>query len=114
MTALGAHTFQAGPRQILRQAHPPAQRPHDSVQVQTTVNYTRPPPQGEQLFQYLYPAPNGERKGNLEIDSRKVVVRDIRTAQRQFSLHSNGFQLEPLQVDADIDWSDDKQVRSRS
>lgn len=110
MNALTAHLSQTAlPRPAVRPApHPPAQRPAEVVQA--AVNYTHPPPQGEQLFQYVYQVPDGRQTGNLAVDERTVQINNIHTAQRQFSLLRNGFQLEPLTVDSDIDWSKDDQV----
>ena len=75
--------------------------------LQATVNYTHPPASGEQLFSYVYRLPNGDMPSNLSVDAQQVRVQDIHTAQRQFSLQRNGFQLERLQADPDIDWADD-------
>ncbi|KAK9801865.1 hypothetical protein WJX73_003589 [Symbiochloris irregularis] len=81
--------------------------------VKAMFNYTKPLPAGEELYQYVYKLPDGSAPNNWEVDPHEMTVHDLKTAQTHFSLQKNGFQLETLRVDEDIDWADDADIRSR-
>lgn len=82
--------------------------------VNAKVNYVKPTPSGDELFTYLYEKPEGvSRVTNLEHVETEVPFTDLRTIEDQegqFTLQRNGFQLEPLHVSSDIDWTDDDEV----
>lgn len=79
--------------------------------MKASFNYTKPLPPGEELFQYVYKLPDGSVPSNWEVDPREMPVHDLKTAHRQFSLQHNGFQLERLELENDIDWADDEGAR---
>ena len=89
-------------------AHPPATPLQESVLA--SVTYTQPRPDGEQLFTSVARPSSGQQANNLVPDPKIVKINDIRTSQRRFSLQSNGFQLEPLPLDAAIDWDSSDEV----
>ena len=78
------------------------------------VNYIKPAPNGEELFTYPYGAPDSiSQFTNMEHIETEVPCVDLRTLDDQeghFTLAKNGFQLQKLHVDADIDWTDDDEV----
>ena len=82
--------------------------------VNAKVNYVKPARRGEELFTYLYEKPEDVSKvTNLEHIETEVPFTDLRTIEDQegqFTLQRNGFQLEPLHVSSDIDWTNDDEV----
>ena len=82
--------------------------------VNAKVNYVKPSPNGEELFTYLYEKPEDvSTVTNLEHIETEVPFTDLRTIedqQGQFTLQRNGFQLEPLHVPSDINWTNDDEV----
>ncbi|KAK9811501.1 hypothetical protein WJX72_004881 [[Myrmecia] bisecta] len=85
-----------------------------AAQTTGTVNYIRPPPEGEELFLYVYEKPeNVQKLTNIEHVETDVQVTDLRSAAGPFSLEHNGFQLVKLSVPADINWDDQQEVESR-
>ena len=88
-------------------AAPNASQPES---VRATIRYTHADPGGQELYQYVHLLPDGTRPSNLVADAKEVSVIDIRTTERRFSLHRNGFQFESLQVADDIDWRNETEV----
>lgn len=80
--------------------------------VLASVNYSKPDPKGEQLYEYMYLLPDGTQPTSDVPDGREVLIRDIRTSAKDFRLDSHGFQLETLRLEGTIDWDDDQQASS--
>ena len=82
--------------------------------VKARVDYARLAPDGKELFWSVYEKPKElDRATNLECVGTEVCITDLRPIEREqgrFTLADNGFQLEKLDVPADIDWADDDDV----
>ena len=88
---------------------------HQTIQAQrgavvAPVTYVTQPPPGQEYFASKRPVKNGEKTSNLDLQTQEVLVHDLRTLDRPFSLDVQGFQLEQLQVPSDIDWSSADEV----
>lgn len=46
----------------------------------------------------------------MDPQQHDVTVTDLRSIPEPFTLQRNGFQLERLEVPADVDWENDEQV----
>ena len=74
-----------------------------------TVYYIEKPVNGDQLYAEVQTAEKSA-VSNLKRNEKEVVVHDIRTAGRPFSLLTNGFELHKLEVPKDLEWDNADQV----
>lgn len=83
----------------------------DSTYVRAKLAYIRPPQVNEELYVYKYELPVGvDSPSNLQINEVKIPITDLRAVHENFTIERNGFQLEHLEVPADIDWENDHDV----
>lgn len=77
------------------------------------ARYVKRPASAEELYVYL----DGPRDGpgsNLQHVEVDVQIADLRQRQSAPTLDRNGFQLETLHVDVDIEWDNDAEVIRRA
>ena len=77
-----------------------------------TLYYIEKPVNGEKLYTKLLPSEQAEKStdSNLRRNKKEIVVYDIRTAGRPFSLLTNGFELHKFDVPKSIVWQNSDQV----
>lgn len=88
-------------------------QPTESHSTTASIHYTVPTANGEDLFNRIGAegsSASNDIRTNVRREPYQVQVRDLRSAQQDFNLRDNGFQLERLDVPANIDWTDASQV----